>query len=250
MVVPTGHFMKFSRTLKAGFLITAYAFFLVPHLVLFPRTIQNQTEAREQIVMHYDIYETVMHVPNLLVFYPPTNPLFYTYMIVCGGLCTTFVIVITAFLFHTALILKRKDKYANFKTQLTHRKYIMILSTQMSVPMVAILEPGALIGLIIMFRIWNVQELAHIAFFTFSSHGLIGTVTMLALNEHFKAYIAKRFCNARDPDEPVPISLNAISNGVSRPGSAARQRGSAYRPQIRVVEFDPPDDHLPGNTRH
>ncbi|CAJ0950787.1 unnamed protein product, partial [Mesorhabditis belari] len=254
MVVPQGHPMKFSRTFKGFFLIGVYAFFLVPHLVLFPQTIQNQTEAKAALIEHYPIYESVVNISAILVFYLPTNPLFYTYMLVCGVMCTTFIIVVTAFLFHTAAILRRKDKYANFKTQLAHRKYIMILSTQMSIPMIALLEPGALLGLIMVFRIWNVQELAHLAFFTFASHGLVGTVTMLILNEHFKAYLAKRFCNARDPDEPQPISLNAISkdvenNGQERPSLAslrARAAGgnhfavSGGSPTIRVLEFDAP----------
>ncbi|CAJ0932103.1 unnamed protein product, partial [Mesorhabditis belari] len=240
--------------LMGFFLIGVYAFFLVPHLVLFPQTIQNQTEAKAALIEHYPIYESVVNISAILVFYLPTNPLFYTYMLVCGVMCTTFIIVVTAFLFHTAAILRRKDKYANFKTQLAHRKYIMILSTQMSIPMIALLEPGALLGLIMVFRIWNVQELAHLAFFTFASHGLVGTVTMLILNEHFKAYLAKRFCNARDPDEPQPISLNAISkdvenNGQERPSLAslrARAAGgnhfavSGGSPTIRVLEFDAP----------
>ncbi|CAJ0576387.1 unnamed protein product, partial [Mesorhabditis spiculigera] len=157
MVVPNGSLLKFSRKVKAIILIITYILFLTPHFILLPPTYQDQPSKRIELVEDFPNYRDIVDLPDVIIFYSKNDMALAAYMFsetLLGGFLGCGM---TWFWLHTAFIFHQKGKYSNESKQLQYRKYLLNLSSQMTIPIVTILYPGSLLGLIIIFRLRNVQ---------------------------------------------------------------------------------------------
>ncbi|CAJ0931973.1 unnamed protein product, partial [Mesorhabditis belari] len=231
MIVPTGSMLKFSRRVKAIILSFTYFIFLTPHFIFLPATFENQAAKKVQLLADHPVYQEVWagNVSKIdekvIIFYMNGDNSLAKYIIAETVLGSILGFTMSWFWMHTVYIFRQKGKYSNATKQLQYKKYLVNLSSQMTVPMMTMMYPGSLLGLVIIFQVWNVQEIVQIAIFLFSCHGIVGTISILLMNEHYRNYLSERFFNTVSGEERTQaISLNAVlqssKKNSTRPSTA------------------------------